>query len=82
MKLLDKLNEKKQKMLEQIQRGKERSEQEHAEKIRRKSKRLQSMKPGVRKTMHEGLAMRKKPLDVMRDEYERRKKRREEKRSR
>lgn len=79
MKLKERLLEKKHKLLEQYQRGKVVTEQMKAEKLRRKSNKLSSMKPGARKAITEGLALKKKPLSVMRDEYERRKKAREEK---
>lgn len=72
------LREKMQKMLE---RGRERTEQQRAEKLRRKMKRFQDMKPGVRKTIVEGRMMNKSTLDVMKDEYEKRKFDRESKKN-
>lgn len=79
MSLRDRLEKKKQQMLEQIQRGKERTEQQRAEKLRKKHERITTMKPGARKAITEGLAMKKKPWEVARDEYERRKQARKEK---
>jgi len=77
--LKDKLLKKKQKMREQIRKGREISEQQKAERIRKKIKRFEELKPGTRKTMTEGLIMRKKPWQVMREEYRRRKFEREKK---
>jgi hypothetical protein len=73
MKLLEKLKEKKKKMQEQIKKGREVTEQQRAEKLRDKRKKLISMKPGARKAITEGLLMNKKVTDVMKDEYSRRK---------
>ena len=79
MSLKDRLLKKKQEMLDQMQRGRERTEQMRAEKLRRKANRLSSMKPGARRAIIEGVAMKKKPLDVMREEYSRRRFERENK---
>ena len=79
MRILDKLKNKKQQMLKQIQRGRERTEQEHAEHLRRKINKVTKMKPGAERAIAEGLMGRKKTWDVMREEYERRKYEREKK---
>jgi hypothetical protein len=81
MGILDRLQEKKRKMQEQIKKGRERTEQQKAERLRRKSKRLENMKPGTQKTIAEGLALKKRPTDVMREEYARRKRLREQRRN-
>jgi len=78
MSLVDKLKEKKRKMEVQIKRGKERTEQMKAEKQRRKLDNVLHMQPGARKTIKEGVLMKKKPLDVMKEEYYRRKQKRAE----
>lgn len=79
MGIKEKLEKKKQELLEQMQRGRERTEQAKAEKLRRKQKRFKEMKPGARQAMVEGLIMHKKPWDVAKDEYNRRKYEREKK---
>ena len=73
MGLKDRLLKKKQDMQDQMQRGREVTEQMRAEKLRRKMDKYKGMKPGARKAIHDGMVMRKSPLDVMRDEYGRRK---------
>jgi hypothetical protein len=73
MGLMDKLYLKKQKLVDQLYHGKVVSEQIHAEKLRRQANRISSLKPGAKKAIFEGLAMKKSPFDVMRDEYDRRK---------
>jgi len=78
MSLVDKLKEKKRKMEAQIERGKERTIQMKAEKQRRKLDNVLHMQPGARKTIKEGYLMKKKPLDVMKEEYYRRKQKRAE----
>jgi len=66
-------------MQEQMKRGIERTEQMKAEKLRRKQNKLLNMKEGTKKTMLIGLQTKKKPFEVMMEEYERRKKLREKK---
>lgn len=79
MSIKEKLLKKKKELQEQYQRGKERTKQKEAEKLRKKSKRMKNMKPGAKKAIVEGLAMKKKPWEVAKDEYERRKFEREKK---
>lgn len=62
-----------------MKRGIERTEQMKAEKLRRKQNKLLNMKEGTKKTMLIGLQTKKKPFEVMMEEYERRKKLREKK---
>jgi len=71
--------EKKKKLQEQYQRGKERTDQMKAEKLRKKTNKLQHMKPGAHKAIVEGMALKKSPMDVMREEYSRRKYERQQK---
>ena len=66
-------------MQELKQRGIERTEQQKAEKLRKKQNKMVNMKPGARKAIIEGVALKKNPLDVMKDEYERRKYERKQK---
>jgi hypothetical protein len=73
MSLKERLEDIKTKMQLRLERGRERTEQQRAEKLRRKMKRFEDLKPGVRKSIIEGRMMNKSTLDVMRDEYERRK---------
>lgn len=79
MGLLDKLKNKKQKVLDQMQRGREVTEQMKAARLRCKSDKLFNMKPGAHKAIVEGLKLRKTPMQVMKDEYDRRKLEREHK---
>ena len=53
-----------------------------AERIRKRSDNLQHMKPGARKAIIEGMAMKKNPMDVMKEEYSRRRYERENKKNR
>jgi len=55
------------------------SEQQRAERLRRKNKKIKTMKDGARKAITEGLIQRKTPMQVMKDEYVRRKYEREKK---
>ena len=80
MKLLVKLNNIKQKMKAQVQRGREITEQQRAEKLRQKIKKNQNRKPGAIKAISEGLINRSKVTEVMKQEYDRRKYEREIKR--
>lgn len=77
MKLLERLNKTKLKMQKQIQKGKEITEQQRAEKLRQKRKRYSNMQPGARKAITEGILFNKSVKDVMKDEYNRRKYERE-----
>jgi len=77
--LRKKLEEQRKKMQELKQRGIERTEQQKAEKLRKKQNKMVNMKPGARKAIIEGVALKKNPLDVMKDEYERRKYERKQK---
>lgn len=74
-----KLEEKKKKMQKQIQRGRERTEKQRAEKLRRKANRIINMKPGAKRAIFEGLASKSNPVDVAKSEYYRRKYEREKK---
>lgn len=79
MGLKDKLFKKKQELLDEIQKGKEISEQKRAEKLRSKYQRIVNLKPGAKKTLLEGLSMGKSIKQVMNEEYHRRKDIREKK---
>lgn len=74
-----KIEEKKKKMQEMIQKGKERTMQQKAERARKKINKYQNMKPGARRAIVEGRMMKKGPLAVMKEEYYRRKYEREKK---
>lgn len=77
----DKLKAKKEKLMERYQTNLSYIEQKRAERLRNRHQRIVDMKPGSIKTIREGLAMHKKPLQVMKDEYQRRKDEREKKRT-
>jgi len=62
-----------QKKQDQIQRGREISMQMKDEQLRKKEKQYQHMKPGAKKAILDGLKTKSSPLDVMKQEYERRK---------
>jgi len=79
MGIKDRFLKKKQEMQDQMQRGREVTEQMRAEKLRKKVNKVKNMKPGARKAITEGVAMKKHPMDVMREEYNRRKYEREQK---
>jgi len=79
MSIKEKLLKKKQDLQEQYQRGKERTEQMKAEKLRKKANKLSNMKPGARKAITEGMMAKKSVMQVMKDEYARRKYDRESK---
>lgn len=70
---LERLQEKKKKMLEQMQRGREVTEQKRADRLRKRSEKARLYEPG---TFRYGLTHKQNPLDFMKDV----KKRREEKR--
>lgn len=55
------------------------TEQMRAEKLRKRGERLANMKPGARRAITEGIIARKNPMDVMKEEYERRKYERQQK---
>lgn len=77
MSWLEKARKKKQDMQDQLQRGREVTEQMKADKLRRKGKHLSMYEPG---TIRYGLAHKQSPLDLMEDARQRRKRKREEKR--
>jgi len=79
MKTLEKLKAKKKSMQEQMKRGLVVTEQMRAERLRKRIDKRIDMKPGARKTISEGIALRKSPLDVMHEEYNRRRFEREQK---
>jgi len=72
--LLDKLNEKKIKMQNQIQRGREVTEQKHAEKLRKQKEKTKYLQPG---TFRYGLHHRQSITGFMKDVKTRRKNKRE-----
>ena len=72
MKILDRLQEQKKKMQEQMQRGREKTEQIHAERLRKKK----LLKPG---TIRYGLMHRQGVSELMKDALERRRSRRKQK---
>ena len=79
MSLLDKLREKKKSMQDQMERGRKVTEQMKAERLRKKIDKKINMKPGARQAIVHGMSMRKSPMDVMREEYDRRRFEREQK---
>lgn len=79
MKLLDKLREKKRKMLAQMERGRVVTEQMKADRKRKRMNNLIHMKPGAKQAITHGLMMKKNPLDVMKEEHSRRRYEREQK---
>ena len=79
MKLLTKLKEKKDKLKEQYHRGIEVTQQMKADKLCKRMKKAKDHTPGAVKAISEGIAFKKSPLDVMKEEYERRKYEREQK---
>ena len=66
-------------MQAQMQRGRVVTEQMKAEKLRKKINKRIDMKPGARQAIVHGLVMKKKPMDVMKEEYNRRRFEREQK---
>lgn len=60
-----------------IERGRSLTLQMEAERQRVKQDKLKHMAPGARKTITQGLMTRSSPMDVMREEYNRRKYERE-----
>lgn len=73
MGLMDKLFKKQQELRDRLQKGRIFSEQKRAEKLRHRHQKLVDMKPGAKKTLLTGMALNKKVLDVMKEEYDRRK---------
>jgi hypothetical protein len=69
----DKLNSFIEKKQKQVQRGREVTEQMKAERIRKKQNRLINAKPGAVTAIRTGLVTHASPLDVMKEEYNRRK---------
>ena len=63
----------------QYQRGKKITEQMKAERLRKKQNSLIDAKPGAVTTIRRGLFTRANPLDVMKEEYARRKHERDNK---
>ena len=74
MNWLDKLKKKKQKMQEQMQRGRIVTEQMKADKLRKKGKRISIYEPG---TIRFALIHRQSPSELMEDVKCRRKEKRE-----
>jgi len=73
----DRLNNYILKKQMQVQRGKEISEQRKAEKLRKQKQKISDMKPGSITAIRKGLMTKANPLDVMKEEYARRKYERE-----
>ena len=74
MGLKERLEQKKKKMQDQIKRGRDRTEQQKAERIRKKKQRAKHYEPG---TIKYGLHHRQRIGTVMKDALDRRRKRRE-----
>ena len=79
MTIKDKLNNFILKKQMQVQRGREISDQMKADKLRKKQNRLMDAKPGAITTIKRGLATKANPVDIMKEEYGRRKYEREHK---
>ena len=73
MKLKERIEAKKLKLLNDINHGREISKQKEDERKRKRVDRVANMKPGAGRAMAEGLVLRRKPWDVMKEEYGRRK---------
>ena len=73
----DKLSSFIEKKQKQVQHGCKITEQVKAEKLRKKQNRLKDAKPGAITAIRSGLVTHANPLDVMKEEYERRKYERE-----
>jgi hypothetical protein len=76
-KLKTKMGKKRKEITKKVLRAQQESEQHRIARSRRKINKVANMKPGARKTIHEGLISNKTPLEVMREEYSRRKYERE-----
>jgi len=63
----------------QIEKGREVTQQMRAEKLRKKMNKLKDAKPGAVTTMRKGMIAKQSPIDVMKEEYSRRKYEREKK---
>lgn len=78
------LTEKLQKFIDkrkvEIEKGRSKLEEDKARRQKAKAKKLANMKPGAHKAISEGLALRKGPIQVMKEEAARRKYEREKKR--
>jgi len=61
----------------EIEKGRSQLQKDKVERAKKKANKLANMKPGARKAITEGLASRKGPMQVMKEEYERRKYERE-----
>jgi len=72
-KLIERLQERKQKMQKQIQRGRERTEQDRAKKLRQKKQLAKHYEPG---TIKYGLFHRQGVGELMKDALERRRNKR------
>ena len=79
MGLLNRLSEWIEKKREEILEARIEYEKRKAERYQRKIERINQMKPGAIKAIREGLLYNKTPLQVMREEWERRKREREKK---
>jgi len=79
MTVKDRLNNFILKKQMQVQRGREITEQMKAEKMRKKQNRLIDAEPGAITAIRRGLVTHANPLDVMKEEYNRRKYEREHK---
>ena len=73
MTMKDRLNNFILKKQMQIQRGRKITEQMKAERLRKKQNSLVDAKPGSITTIRRGLFTRANPLDLMKEEYARRK---------
>lgn len=73
MGLLDKLKKKKKEMQDQMQRGREVTEQKRADRLRKKGEKARYYEPG---TIRYGLVHKQNPLDLMKDVKRRREERR------
>jgi len=76
MSWIEKIKKKKKELSDQMQRGREVTEQMKAERLRKKGKRMSRYEPG---TIRYGIAHKQSPIELMGDAYQRRKEKREEK---
>ena len=74
----DKLNGYIRSKREQMQRGVKVTQQMKAERQRKRTNKLIDAKPGAVTAIRKGLSTRSRPMDVMKDEYSRRKYEREQ----
>ena len=75
MSVLEKMKKKKKELSDQMQRGREVTEQMKAEKLRKKGKKIASLEPG---TFRYGIMHKQGMLEFMEDVKRRRKEKREE----